>query len=156
VTPEPPGVPERGQRTRSLLGRLSGQVQPWQLGLAGGIVVAIVVGGYLWLSDGSSPTETADAPPPVAEQGVACSHLQEAFAHNQARDRQALRRSVDAAARASEQALQQSGQEFGRPEEIAIELQYALTQQTDRSEDGADEYLTQAREVCARLGLWSD
>jgi hypothetical protein len=155
MTAEPPEAPERG-RTGRRLRRLGGHVEAWQLSLIMGVVAAVAVGGYLWLSSDATPTprSSADAPPPPAEQGIACPHLQEAFAHHQAGNRQALRRSVNAAARASEQALQQSGQEFGQPEKIAIEFQYVLTEQAGTSKDDAADFLTEARKACQRVGEW--
>lgn len=154
MTTETPEGPERGRRSGGVLGRLSGHVQAWHVGLVAGIVVAVAVGGYLWLSDGAPTNETADAPQPVAQQGVACPHLQQAFTHSQAGDRTALRRSVDDAARASEQALQQSGQEFGRPEEIAIELQHALAQARAKAAGDAQALLAEARAACEEVDQW--
>jgi hypothetical protein len=126
------------------------------VGVVAGIVAGIVVGGYLWMSGGDSPGETPDAPESVVvEHGVACPHLHEAFTHNQAGDVEALKGAVDAAARAGEQALQQSGQEFGRPEEIAIELQYAIS----RGKGGAtrvSHLLENALRDCTRLGRWQE
>ena len=90
-----------------------------------------------------------------AERGVACPHLHEAFTHSQSGDTGALRRSVDRAAQAGEQALQQSGQTFGRPEEIAIELQYTLTEQPDSAGAETAKYLAQAKTACQRLDQWN-
>jgi hypothetical protein len=143
VTVEPPEVPERGRRWARVLI------------LAAGIVAAAAVGGYLWLSGDDSTGDTADSPPAETETvtvGIACPFLYEAFRHNQAGDNQALRQSVDEAAQAGEQALQQSGQEFGRPEEIAIELQHLLTQQPGPAGEEAERYLAEGREACDRLG----
>lgn len=124
------------------------------MALAAGILVAVAVGTYLWLSDGGSPSETANAPAARVEQGVACSRLQEAFMQNQAGNPEALRRLVDAAARAGEQALQQSGQEFGRPEEIAIELKYVLTRDPAKVTEETEALLDEARAACEDLGQW--
>lgn len=144
MTTEPPEVPERGQRsTRILL-------------LAVGIVAAAAVGGYLWLSGDDPSRETAGSLEPEGpEEGVACPYLHEAFTHSQTGDAEALRQSVDAAAQAGEQALQQSGQTFGRPEEIAIELQHALTEQSEPAGEGTTTYLAEARDACGRLGRWA-
>jgi hypothetical protein len=124
--------------------------------LVAGTIAAFAVGGYLWLAGDDSPGagDNGDAPDPVvAEQGVACSYLHEAFTHRQAGDTDALLRSVDAAAQASEEALQQSGQEFGRPEEIAIELQHALAARPSAAED-ITRFLAEAQERCERIGQW--
>jgi hypothetical protein len=157
VTAEPPEVPERGRRSE---GRLpwAGGLQLRHVVLVAGIIAAVAIGGYLWLSgdDSSVADETADAPESVvAEKGMACPHLYEAFTHRQAGDAEALRRSVDTAAQVSEQALQQSGQDFGRPEELAIELQYALSEDTESTAQGVVRYFDQAREACEEMGQWA-
>jgi hypothetical protein len=151
VTAEPPEAPERRRRSE---GGKARRLQIRHVALGAGIIAALAVGGYLWLSGDDSPGETADAPEAVvAQQGVACPHLHEAFTHRQAGDAEALRRSVDAAARASEHALQQSGQEFGRPEELALELQHALAARPGATED-LTRFLAEARETCERIGQW--
>ena len=119
-----------------------------------GIVAAAAVGGYLWLSGDDPSGGTAGTPQlQGAEEGVACPYLHEAFTHSQTGDAAALRQSVDAAAQAGEQALQQSGQAFGRPEEIAIEFQYSL--QSEPAGEDTTTYLAEAREACDRLGRWA-
>ena len=156
MTAEPPEVPERGPKSEGRISRV-GRLQIRHVVLVAGIIAAAGIGGFLWLSRDDPPGagETADAPEPVvAEQGVACPHLYEAFTYRQAGDAEALRRSVDTAAQASEQALQQSGQAFGRPEEIAIELQYALTRAGAKEADDADALFAEARAACDSLDQW--
>jgi len=87
---------------------------------------------------------------------VACPALREAFEQNQAGNDAAFRRAVDAAARAGEQALDRSGQVFGRSEEIALELRYALTEGPDRARKDGTLYLEQARKACEQLGRWAE
>jgi hypothetical protein len=158
VTAEPPEVPERGPKSEGRIPRV-GRLQIRHVVLVAGIIAAAGIGGFLWLSGDNSPGagESADAPEAVvAEQGVACPHLYEAFTHRQAGDAEALRRSVDTAAQVSEQALQQSGRAFGRSEEIAIELQYVLTETSAEGRKDAQALLAKARELCERLGRWTD
>lgn len=157
MTAEPPEVPERGQQSEGRPARAGG-VQIRHVALVAGVIAAVAVGGYLWLAGDDSPGagETADARKPVvAEEGVACAYLQEAFTHRQAGNTSALRRSVDEAAQASEQALQQSGQEFGIPEKIAIELKHALIQPSDTTAGDVARYFDKAREACEEMGQWA-
>jgi len=131
-------------------------VAPWHAGVLAGVFVAVAVGGYLWLAGGDSTRPTADAAPTEAvERGTACAHLSEAFTHSQAGDAEALRRSVAAAARAGEKALDTSGQEFGRPEEIALELQLLRESQPPNAAQEVTPFLQQARAACEALGRWS-
>jgi hypothetical protein len=149
MTTQPPKDEARTTGSRARL-------QAWlpRIALIAGLVAAAAVGGYLWLSGGgggSSPPATA-----APKRGVACPQLREAFEQNQNGNEPGLRRSVTAAARAGEQALDRSGQVFGRPEEIALELQYVLTGERDRPRKEVAMYLGQARRACERLGRWAE
>jgi uncharacterized membrane protein YccC len=115
------------------------------------LLVAAALAVYLWTS-GGGPDRPATAAPAT---GVACQALREAFEQNRAGNKVAARQSVDVAARAGEQALDQSGQVFGQPEKIAIELRYLLATESDRGRSQAARYLAQARQACERLGRWS-
>jgi hypothetical protein len=114
------------------------------------LLVAAAVALYLWTSGGGSDRPATAAP----ETGVACQALQEAFEQDQAGNEVAARQSVDAAARAGEHALDRSGQVFGQPEKIAIELRYLLATESDRGRSQAARYLARARQACERLGRW--
>jgi hypothetical protein len=154
VTTEPPEVPRRERRLDRL--RLRGRrVEAWHIGLVAGVLAAVVIGGYLWLSGDDPAGQTAGAPDTeTAERGVACPHLYEAFVHNQAGDLEALRRSVDAAAQVGEEALEQSGQEFGRPEEIAIEL-HSLGTSGEPDTAQTASFLQQAQSACEAVDRWA-
>jgi hypothetical protein len=119
------------------------------IGLFVGLLVAGAVAVYLSTSDGDSG-RPATAPP---KRGVACPALRDAFEQSQAGNQAAFRRSVEAAARAGEGSLDRSGQVFGRPEEIALELEYAITKR-DSGTTSVPSLLNDARVVCARLGRW--
>jgi len=155
MTTEPPDVQDReaGPRKNTqtpFRGWFHTTAQRSAITLVAGLLLAGAVAVYLWTSDGGSDRPATAAP----ERGVACPALREAFEQNQAGNDAAFRRAVDAAARAGEQALDRSGQVFGRPEEISVELQYLLTEESDTRRTGAARYLTQAQEACDRLGQW--
>jgi hypothetical protein len=88
-------------------------------------------------------------------RGVACVQLRQAFDQSQSGNDEALRRSVAAAAHAAEESLNRSGQVFGPPEKIALNLEYALADQSSKAREDAKKYLVQAREACERLGRWN-
>ena len=141
----------RGKR----FSRLRAGPRARHVGIGAGIAAIIAVTGYLVFAGGDSTGRpSAETQMQETEQGVACPRLHEAFTHSRVRDAKALHRSVNAAARAGEQALDQSGQAFGRPEEIAIELQYLLAKTPKGGVNAAAEYLAQARKECERIGRW--
>jgi hypothetical protein len=152
MTTEPPDVREResepSKHARTLLPEWSRR--PQTIAFIVGLLVAGAVAVYLWTSDGGSDRPTAASP----QRGVACPHLREAFEHSEAGNEVSARRSVDAAARAGEEALNRSGQVFGRPEEIAIELQYVLAEDSKRARKDVARYFAQAQTACEQLERW--
>jgi hypothetical protein len=156
VTADPPDVQDREagpKNTRALFRSwFHTTAQRSAIALVAGLLLAGGVAVYLWTSDEGSDRPATAAP----ERGVACPGLREAFDQNQAGNDAAFRRAVDAAARAGVQALDRSGQVFGRPEEIALELQYALTEGPDRARKDGTLYLEQAGKACEQLGRWAE
>jgi hypothetical protein len=152
MTTEPPDVREResepSKHARRLLPEWSRR--PQTIDFIVGLLVAGAVAVYLWTSDGGSDRPATARP----QRGVACPHLREAFEQREAGNEVALRRSVGAAARASEEALNRSGQVFGRPEEIAIELQYVLAEDSNRARKDVAMYFAKAQTACEQLERW--
>jgi hypothetical protein len=89
--------------------------------ITGILVVATAVGSVLYLTQGTD-SETESEPPGRA---LACPYLQQAADARERRDRLAYTQAVDRAAQVAERALQKSGQVFGVPERIALELALA-------------------------------
>jgi len=108
------------------------------IGVAGG------VGSFLFLTDGSNPTTEKAGP----ERGLACPSLQQAADAYEQGDLVAYNAAIDEALRVSQETLQISGQAFGEPERIALEL--GLSQHED-----VPRFLTQASSACTRLGRWN-
>jgi hypothetical protein len=73
--------------------------------------------------------ETASSPTPTAR--LACPLLQEAEVALDAGDEEAFRAAVHEAARVAQRTLDTSGESFGPPERVAIELDFALQQDVD-------------------------
>jgi hypothetical protein len=151
MSTEPPDDGARTTGRRALLGRLQALLSLSTIALLAGLIGAALIAGYLWLSDGDeSPSRPSAAAAP--ERGVACPQLREAFVHSRNGDEDGLLRSVNAAARAGERALDTSGQSFGRPEEIALELQYALSKIMSIRDRRVRTLLEQAQEACEQPG----
>jgi hypothetical protein len=126
---------------------------PWGLkvALAGGLIAAVALAGFV--STRGGPEQRGAAAPEPPQEGVACPHLRKAFEHYQVGDDQAFREAVRTAARVGEQTLQRSGQVFGPPEIAALELDSALAEE-GASTAKIEGFLTQARQACTRLGIW--
>lgn len=146
---EPPEPDPRG--LRRWLDRLHGRVPTRQIGFVAGLLTAAAVAFFLWIS-GNDPDSSPTAAP---KKGLACPQLREAFEQSEAGNEDAVRRSVRAAARAGERALDRSGQAFGRPEEIALELEYVLAEGGDRASRDVARFMDEAEMACKRLGRWS-
>jgi hypothetical protein len=138
---EPPKEPPREPGYRSL---------KTAVGILIGLGVISAVVGYLVLS-GDGSQQPAAAPTP--KRGVACPHLRKAYEQRLGGNEDAASTSVRAAARAGEAALDKSGQAFGRPEEIALELEYAISNGHAPATD-VSTLLEHARDACRRLGRW--
>jgi hypothetical protein len=89
--------------------------------ITGILVVAGGLGLFLYLTQRSVAKDEQAAP----ERGLACVHLQEAARAYDSGDRTALDEAIKRAAEVAEDTLQKSGQVFGEPERIALELELA-------------------------------
>jgi hypothetical protein len=109
--------------------------------ITGILVVAAAVGSFLYLTQGSD-SETESAPPARA---LACPYLRQAADARERQDQLEYTQSVDRAAQVAERALQKSGEVFGVPERIALELE--LSREVD-----VVALLREADNACSRLG----
>jgi hypothetical protein len=120
------------------------------IALIGAIVGALVIGVILTASeDVGSPA----SPEPESERGVACPFLRFALEAFDAGDDTGFANSVRVAARQAELTLERSGQVFGRPEEIALQLR-SLVEREPASQTMRD-LLLRAKAYCTDLQLWS-
>jgi hypothetical protein len=85
------------------------------------LAVAGGVAAFLFFSSDPDPPNDQAA----AAQGLACPDLQTAAAAYERGDQAEFDRAVAQAAEVAEQTLQTSGQVFGEPESIALELELA-------------------------------
>jgi hypothetical protein len=129
--------------------RTSPPVRPWVGPLLAGLVVAGAIASLLWVMD-EKPSRAV--PPPSPKRGVACPDLHRARFHHRSGNEMALREAVDTAARVGELALERSGQIFGRPEEIALELQSVLSRGGGRTNDQVADLLAESQTACALAG----
>jgi hypothetical protein len=113
-----------------------------------GLAVTVGIAVYLSRTGGESDRHATTTQP---ERGVACPYLRQADQHTLDENIRALRRSIAAAARAGEAALDRSGQVFGRPEEIAIELDYSLAQSRGKVTAKISDLLADARTACRQV-----
>lgn len=135
---------EAGSRPQRRTGREILVIGILIIGAIGIVIGAIAVFG----DDPEGPERQAERSRP--ERGVACPHLREASDALGEGDPERLRQAVNQAARAAERALETSGQAFGRPEEISLELALArkLTNTAAR-----DRLLAQGLEACDQLAV---
>lgn len=120
------------------------------------LIAALVGGGAVagYLSIQNPIADRPKAPAPSPERGVACPYLREAVEHFRSGNDMAFRQAVAAAAQIGELALDRSGQLFGRPEKLAIELQYLVAQERDGPAGKMERTLSAAKQACADLGRW--
>lgn len=90
--------------------------------------------------------------PPV--RGEACPYLSAAFKARRSGDDVAFRDSVSDAARVAKASLNRSGELFGTPEKLAIELGFALSGDQTPIGKSIDGRLHRAAEACSKLGRW--
>jgi hypothetical protein len=113
-----------------------------------GVLIAGGIGAFLWLTKGDAPSTPASRP----EEGVACADLRAASDHYQAGNDAQFEEAVNRAARVGELALDRSGQVFGRPEKIALELLFAVTENPRESPFQVRRLLAEVSEACKRAG----
>ena len=139
--------PLEGQRRNRRDGRSPGRARWVIVGL---LVALVVVAAFVGQLLNRGPGERTVA----LVRGVACSYLSAAFEARRSGDDQAFRDSVKAAARVAEESLDRSGQLFGTPEKLAIELGFALSRAQARGGRYIDGHLDRAAEACSQLGRW--
>jgi hypothetical protein len=106
----------------------------------GVLAIAGSVGLFLFRTQGSSQQKEQPAP----TRGGACPLLFQAAAANERGDRVAFSREIEEAAKVAEDTLQTSGEEFGEPERIALELELGQIRNPER-------LLARAQDVCSAL-----
>jgi hypothetical protein len=101
--------------------------------VVGVLAVAGGVGVFLFL------TQKSDSKPEhvTPALGLTCPSLQQAADAYGRGDRVAFNQAVDRAAHVAEDTLQKSGEVFGEPERIALELDLGASQDTQRLLDRA-------------------
>lgn len=161
MTPERPGTLEPGHEPpvspeppdRASAGQAPSAPRVRRLALVGGLVIGGVVAATLLMSaEGPKPSPRAEPP----ERGVVCPYLQDAFEQLEDGDAAAFAESVRVAAREGELTLERSGQLFGRPERLALELRSLLVEGGALPADEAASLLGRAQETCSRLGRWAN
>jgi hypothetical protein len=111
----------------------------------GVLAVAGGVAAFLFLSsDSDRPTDQASP-----AQGLACPHLRAAAEAYEQGDSASFDRSIAQAAEVAEATSQKSGQVFGEPERIALELELSPNQSSARIE----RLLELALQGCHDLGI---
>lgn len=120
--------------------------------LAGGVVVgAVVIALLLFDSDGLDPAPGEGAGP---EQGVACPFLHDAFEEFEIGNETAFAKALRIAARKAELTLERSGEVFGDPERIAVELNSDVTGSRTVSMAKIEKSLEDAQQACTMLARW--
>jgi hypothetical protein len=106
----------------------------------GVLAVAGGIGAFLLLNQnsGSNPDQVAPA------LGLACPYLQEAADAYNRGDRVAYNEAISRAEQIAKGTLQTSGESFGEPERIALDLALSQTEHPER-------LLTQAQDVCSQF-----
>lgn len=160
MTAEPPEVgpakdkPSAAERPPETEEGGSSASRARRIAVIGGIVVgAVVVAILLMNSDDNNPALGDGAGP---EQGVACPFLQDAFEEFEAGNDAAFAEAVRVAAREAELTLERSGQVFGRPEALALELRALMSGPADAPTERSRELLVQVEQACMTLDLWPD
>lgn len=119
-----------------------------KISIGAGLLAVIGLASLLLTFDGNP----RDSGTELITRGVACPHLAEANRVHKEGDEIAFAESVAEAADAAEEALDTSGQVFGRPEQVAIELRHALEQ--DAVGSVVERWLEEGKEFCTQLRRW--
>lgn len=115
-----------------------------------GLIAAVGVAWFLWPRGEDAAAPRTTLPPP--EEGVACVHLRDARERFEAGDMEAFLQAVRVAGDAAEGALDQSGQAFGRPEEIALRLDYTTPNKVSQIREArVQRLLVSAAEACDQI-----
>jgi len=138
-TAQPPGrhiLREPRKDTRALRARFVATA-------AGLLAVGTGVGLFLFLAQGSKQQAGQESP----SRGVVCPYLQRAALAYERGDSVAFNKTIERAMKIAEATLQQSGQTFGEPEHIALELGLGPSKR-------AGQLLDLAKTACSKLGQW--
>lgn len=119
--------------------------------LAGAVITGLVLAN-LFSVDTRGPSPSATRSPPV--RGIACPDLQQAAAELEAGNDSEFVRVVDAAVRTGLAALQRSGEIFGRPEKLAVDLASIVQAGAPARARGLDRIMSQIRAACSKLDRW--
>jgi hypothetical protein len=118
----------------------------WKAPIATAVAVLAIAGGvgvFLFVNHGSDSKPEHVTP----AFGLTCPTLKQAADAYDREDRAAYNQAIDQAAHVAEDTLQKSGEVFGEPERIALELNLG-------AHERIPELLRQAEKVCSRLGQW--
>lgn len=122
------------------------------MGAVAAVVIAVVV--LVSIGSGREHPRRQNSRRPEAAEGVTCSDLADAAGHFEAGRLQEFAQAVRTAGDVAFDALEISGQRFGRSERVAIRLQNVLDDRGPQSL-GITRLLEQAADVCTQLGLWA-
>ena len=110
---------------------------------AGALAVGAAVGLFLFLTEGSNRQARQESP----SRGVVCPYLQQAAAAYERGDSVAFNKTIERAVKIAENTLQRSGETFGEPERIALELGLG-------PQEASRKLLDKAESTCSQLGQW--
>jgi hypothetical protein len=110
----------------------------------GVVAVAAGLGVFLFLNQNSDSKPEQAAP----VRGLACPYLHHAADAYNRGDRVAYNQAIDQAAHVGEDTLQKSGEVFGEPEHIALEISLSHVR-------GIPKLLSRAEVACSKLNRWS-
>jgi hypothetical protein len=110
---------------------------------AGVLAVGVAVGLFLFLTQGSNPQAVHGSP----SRGGVCPYLQQAAAAYERGDSVVFNKTIERAVKIAEDTLQRSGETFGGPERIALELGLG-------PREAAGKLLDKAESTCSQLGRW--
>lgn len=111
------------------------------------IVVAAAIAGWALTRGEEDVADRGRSPGVPPQRGIACVEMQRAVAARASGDDVAFEQAVREAARLAERTLDVSGQIFGRPERLALELRYALGD----GDEAVDASLRAAADACSAV-----